>query len=86
MHNIKDIRNDLETFKEALNKRFVNIDLNKILSLDENNRKHIQEREALEREKKSSLNLKINLFLKNLKIFLKKLTKLIKYKLMLRKN
>jgi len=52
MHNIKDIRNDLETFKEALNKRFVNIDLNKILSLDENNRKHIQEREALEREKK----------------------------------
>ena len=52
MHNIKDIRNDLEAFKEALNKRFVNIDLNKILSLDENNRKHIQEREALEREKK----------------------------------
>ena len=52
MHNIKDIRNDLEAFKESLNKRFVNIDLNKILSLDENNRKHIQEREALEREKK----------------------------------
>ena len=52
MHNIKEIRNDIETFKKALDKRFLDIDVEEILSLDENNRKYIQEREILEREKK----------------------------------
>ena len=52
MHNIKNIRNDIEYFKEALKKRFIEIDLDKILALDENNRKYIQEREVLEKEKK----------------------------------
>ena len=52
MHNIKNIRNDIEYFKEALKKRFIEIDLDKILALDENNRKYIQERELLEKEKK----------------------------------
>ena len=52
MHNIKEIRNDIEAFKEALNKRFLDIDVDKILSLDESNRKYIQEREILEKEKK----------------------------------
>jgi len=52
MHNIKDIRNDVEFFKEALKKRLVSINLDKILTLDENNRKYIQEREILEKEKK----------------------------------
>jgi len=52
MHNIKEIRNDIEAFKEALDKRFLDIDLDKILSLDENNRKYIQEKEILEKEKK----------------------------------
>ena len=52
MHNIKEIRNDIEGFKEALGKRFIKIDLNKILSLDEDNRKYIQKRETLEKEKK----------------------------------
>jgi len=52
MHNIKDIRNDVEFFKEALKKRSVSINLDKILTLDENNRKYIQEREMLEKEKK----------------------------------
>jgi len=52
MHNIKEIRNDIEAFKEALDKRFLDIDVDKILSLDENNRKYIQQREALEKEKK----------------------------------
>jgi seryl-tRNA synthetase len=47
MHNIKDIRKDIEAFKAALNKRFLVIDVNKILSLDENNRKYIQQRETL---------------------------------------
>jgi seryl-tRNA synthetase len=52
MHNIKEIRNDIETFKEALDKRFLDIDVDKILSLDQSNRKYIQEREILEKEKK----------------------------------
>ena len=52
MHNIKEIRNDIETFKKALNKRFLDIDVDKILSLDESNREYIQQRELLEKEKK----------------------------------
>ena len=52
MHSIKEIRNDIKAFKKALDKRFLNIDVDKILSLDENNRKYIHEREILEKEKK----------------------------------
>jgi len=52
MHNIKDIRENPDQFKKNLNNRFINIDLKKILSLDEKNRKLIQEKEALEKEKK----------------------------------
>ena len=58
MHNIKEIRNDIEAFKKALNKRFLDIDVDKILSLDENNRKYIQKREILEKEKKDISKLK----------------------------
>ena len=35
MHSIKEIRNDIEAFKKALNKRFLIVDVDKILSLDE---------------------------------------------------
>ena len=52
MHNIKEIRNDIGAFKEALDKRYLDIDVDKILSLDERNRKFIQQRELLEKEKK----------------------------------
>jgi len=52
MHSIKEIRNDTEAFKKALDKRFIKIDVGKILSLDKNNRKYIKEREILEKEKK----------------------------------
>tara|TARA_Y100000590_G_scaffold469243_1_gene655755 strand:+ start:2003 stop:3262 length:1260 start_codon:yes stop_codon:yes gene_type:complete len=52
MHNIKDIRNDPNKFKDSLKKRFLDFDLNEILKLDENNRKLIQEKETLEKEKK----------------------------------
>ena len=52
MHNIKDIRNNIQAFKKALDKRFLVIDVDKILSLDETNRKYIQQRETLEKEKK----------------------------------
>ncbi len=39
MHNIKDIRQNAELFKNGLSKRFVDVDLKKILCLDEKNRK-----------------------------------------------
>mgnify|MGYP005684589853 CR=1 FL=1 len=45
MHNIKDIRNDFENFKEKLKNRNIDISLDNILSLDEENRKLIQEKE-----------------------------------------
>ena len=52
MHNIKDIRQNPDQFIENIKNRFVNIDLKKILELDENNRKLIQKKESLEKEKK----------------------------------
>jgi len=58
MHNIKEIRNDIQGFKKAMKKRFLEFDVDKILELDENNRKYIQEKETLEKKKKdiSKLN------------------------------
>jgi len=53
MHNIKDIRNNFENFKNIIKSRNISIDLDKILNLDQNNRKLIQEKETLEQEKKS---------------------------------
>ena len=71
MHNIKEIRNDGESFKKALEKRFLVIDLEKILTLDENNRKYIRERETLEKEKKDiSKSKDKSLFEKSKKISL----------------
>ena len=58
MHNIKEIRKDIQGFKESLKKRFLNIDVDKILQLDENNRKYIQDKEKLEKEKKEISKLK----------------------------
>ena len=52
MHNIKDIRNNLDLFKNSLKKRFLEVDLRKVLELDEENRKLIQKKENLEKEKK----------------------------------
>ena len=69
MHNIKEIRNDIKAFKEALDKRFLDIDVDTILSLDENNRRYIQQREILEKEKKDiSKSKNKNLFEKSKKI------------------
>ena len=53
MHNIKDIRNDFNNFKEKLKNRNIDTDLDNIISLDEQNRKLIQEKETLEMEKKT---------------------------------
>jgi len=79
MHNIKEIRNDLEAFKESLKKRFIELDFNKILILDENNRKYIQKKETLEKEKKDISKSKDKLLFKKSKdisIEIEKISKL----------
>ena len=52
MHNIKKIRSNINFFKDSLKKRFLDINVNNILNLDEKNRKLIQKKESLESEKK----------------------------------
>ncbi|MBS56574.1 MAG: serine--tRNA ligase [Rickettsiales bacterium] len=52
MHNIKDIRNNLNEFKKLIQTRNSDIDIDQIKDLDEKNRKLILEKENLEKEKK----------------------------------
>jgi len=69
MHNIKDIRKNPEVFKKNLDNRFVDVDIKNIISLDENNRKLIQKKELLEKEKKDISKKKAtSLFEKSKKI------------------
>jgi len=69
MHNIKDIRNDFDNFKNIIKSRNVSINLDKIIDLDKNNRKLIQEKETLEQEKKEiSKKKNKSLFAKSKKI------------------
>ena len=49
MHNIKDLRNNFENFKNLIKSRNVSVDFDQILDLDTNNRKLIQEKENLEK-------------------------------------
>ena len=52
MHNIKEIRNNIETFEKKLKSRNSNINLKDILKLDKLNREIIQIKEKLEQDKK----------------------------------
>ena len=52
MHNIKDIRKNIDQFKKKINERNVKIDFNFLLELDKKNRQLIQQKEAFEQEKK----------------------------------
>ena len=49
MHNIKDIRNNFDNFKNIIKSRNVSIDLDQIIDLDKNNRNLIQKKENLEK-------------------------------------
>ena len=69
MHNIKDIRDDIENFFKLILKRNIKIDKNNILELDKKNRKLLQEKENLEKEKKKISKVKDkSLFEKSKKI------------------
>ena len=52
MHNLKEIRKNFEAFVKALEKRYANIDYDRIENLDIKNRDLIQKKESLEKEKK----------------------------------
>ncbi len=53
MHNIKDLRKNLDNFKKKLKNRNLDFDIENFISLDELNRKFINDKEKLEQEKKS---------------------------------
>ena len=53
MHNIKDLRKNLETFKKKFKERNVDFDVASFEKLDNLNRKLINDKEKLEQEKKS---------------------------------
>ncbi len=52
MHNIKELRKNFDNFKNLLESRNVDINLDEIINLDKENRNLIQEKENLEMEKK----------------------------------
>ena len=53
MHNLKQIRENLEHFKTSLSHRNSEVDYDQILDLDKKNRQLIQEKEKFEMEKKN---------------------------------
>ena len=69
MHSIKEIINDIQSFKKSIKKRFLDLDIDKILKLDEDNRKYIQEKEILEKKKKDISKLKDEKLFEKSKIF-----------------
>ncbi|OUW73701.1 MAG: serine--tRNA ligase [Pelagibacteraceae bacterium TMED216] len=58
MHNLKEIRNNLEYFSKKISERNVTLDSSKLLDLDKQNRELIQNKEKLEQEKKNISKLK----------------------------
>ena len=52
MHNIKEIRQNLEHYKDKLKSRNIDVNYDDLVSLDEKNRSLIQKKELLEKEKK----------------------------------
>ena len=53
MHNLKQIRENLEYFKKSLSHRNSEVNYDQILDLDKKNRQLIQEKEKFEMEKKN---------------------------------
>ena len=53
MHNLKELRKDLETFKKKFKHRNIDFDIIEFNKLDKDNRDLINKKELLEQEKKS---------------------------------
>ena len=52
MHNLKEIRKNIDLFKKKISERNVKINLDNLLEADKKNRELIQKKESLEQEKK----------------------------------
>ncbi len=52
MHNLKEIRKNIDLFKKKISERNVKIDLDNLIQVDKKNREFIQKKESLEQEKK----------------------------------
>ena len=63
MHNIKDLRTNLDNFKKSISGRNTEIDFEKIINLDKENRSLIQEKEKFEMEKKKYFKIKRQIFI-----------------------
>ena len=58
MHNLKEIRKDINNFKKKINERFVSFDIDELIKLDKKNRELIQKKESAEQEKKNIIKIK----------------------------
>ena len=58
MHDIKDLRKNLQVYKKKFSNRNYNFDFESFQSLDNANRKLINEKEKLEQEKKNIIQVK----------------------------
>ncbi len=76
MHNIKDIRDNLDNFKKLISKRNVKVETNNISELDKQNRTLIQNKELLEKEKKDISKKKDQNLFKKSKEISKKIEKI----------
>ena len=86
MHNIKEVRNNTNSFVESLKKRFVETNVKEIISLDKDNRKYIQERENLENEKKTISKSKDKSLFEKSKNITNQIEKIVKIELDIRKK
>ena len=78
MHDLKEIRKNFDNFQKALEKRYINIDFNKLKNLDIQNRELIQNKEILEKEKKDISKSKDKSLFEKSKGITSKIEKLIK--------
>ena len=65
MYSLKDLRKNLEEFKNKFKHRNLDFNVNEFNKVDKINRELINEKELLEQEKKIYQNQKISLILKN---------------------
>ena len=68
MHNLKEIRKNIEFFETKIKDRNSIVDLKTLIKHDQENRELIQKKEKLEQEKKLLSKKKIQVILVNQKI------------------
>ena len=72
MHDLKDLRKNLDTLKKKFQNRNIEFNIDNFNKIDTLNRNLISKKEKLEQEKNYYLNLKINQISQNQKKFRKK--------------